>query len=222
MSDGTCVVALGDRGTGKSTLIRRLALAEATTERGEVRAGYLAIYVTPNGEETDPWPGVSYEAEELEALAADEGGEYPGLVVCRGGPRAYDVAARVALDVCRELVVVFVVDELHRVLKHNFSDQLALAEVFHEGRHRRIRLFGISQWPARIDSRVLYAADETYWFRLHAPGNLNWIARNYSVEAADEVASLPDYRYVHVEEDRPPASWRWRSDRRRPPPAEST
>lgn len=212
--DGKLWAYLGDPEQGKSVFARRRALEEGTTPDGDVRDGHVLIYVTPNGEETDPWPGPTLSVERVESLLSDDSAEVPEVFAVRGGPRAYEAAARVALDVAPRLRPILVVDECHRVFRENFSDALGLAECFHEGRHRGIDLHVITQWPARADKRLFRASRCTHWFHLHEADDMEWICRRYSVRAAEEVLALAPYEHVDVPLGHPPSHWIWRSDRR--------
>lgn len=213
--DGRNAVFVGDRGTGKSTKARALALHALTDSRGRPREGVLGILVTPNGPDSDPWPGgTELTPEELDKLLATERPEVPHLIVIRGGPYAYHRAAELALLCCDQFRVLILVDECHRVFREGFGDGTPMAELFHEGRHRGIDVYFVTQWPARADKRLIRSSDAVFWFSLITPEDLEWIAGRYSVRAARQVEELPPYHYVRIVRDRPPPEWRWRADRK--------
>lgn len=219
--DGRNVVFVGDRGTGKSTLARWLALAALTDSRGRPYKGVLGIYVTPNGQGTDPWPGPSFDLEALEKLLAEDAPELPPLMVVRGGPAAYHAAATLAMQAGEAgFRVLLLVDECHRVFREGFGDGTAMAVLFHEGRHRGIDVYFVTQWPARADKRLFRSSDAVWWFRLLTPEDLEWIASRYSVAAAMQVDELPDFEAVRIVKDRPPPEWRWRADDKRRLPSD--
>lgn len=215
-TDGRVFCYFGDRKTGKSYLARRLVLEsvaideedEDGDDRRVIAPMALAIYVTPNTESTDPWPGPT-----LAAPPATLDARTPRAFAMRGGA-AYEQAAEWIMLHCTRRRIVFLVDEAHRVWPENFSPRSKMAELFHEGRHRGVDLHVISQWPSRIDKRLVYAADETRWFRLHHPRTLEWIAGEYSREAGQQVAGLPRRKWITVLEDNPPPEWRWKWTRK--------
>ena len=201
-ADGRVMLYFGDRKTGKSYLARQAALDSASVN-GRVCRMAVVVYCTPNTASTDPWPGPTLQAPP-ESMA-----QCPRAFALRGGS-SYEPAAEWIMAHCGERRIVFLVDEAHRVWPENFSPSSRMAELFHEGRHRGVDLHVISQWPAKLDKRLVYAADETRWFRLHHPRTLEWIRVQYSLGAAQEVAGLPRRTWITVLEDDPPPAWRWK------------
>lgn len=200
-ADGRVFLYFGDRNTGKSYLARKMALDSAAVN-GRVCRMAVVLYVTPNTAATDPWPGPTLQ----EPPPMDRA---PRAFALRGG-QSYEPAAEWIMAHCGERRIVFLVDEAHRVWPENFSPASRMAELFHEGRHRGVDLHVISQWPSKLDKRLVYAADETRWFRLHHPRTLEWIRGQYSLAAAQEVAGLPRRKWITVLEDDPPPAWRWK------------
>lgn len=189
---GSVEAYFGGRGTGKSTLARENAIEDAGP-------GHLVVYITPNHAASDPWPGEDRKLTDTSA--------FPYAVAYRG----YDVN-QVAPIIWRAVTawrVTLVIDEAHETFPEGFSRVSPAGILFHRGRHLGIRLHVISQWPARVDKRIVRAADVTHWFRLRAAEDLEWLRRRYGDRAPLDVRKLPNYHHIDIVNDDPPPEWDW-------------
>ena len=148
------VLALGKKGSGKTALIRKLAYLR-------LRSGLtpLILYHDP-GAQIDHRRGALFTSVEDAEAYWRANKALPGLSVFRDVD--VDELCLLAMQIKD---VTLVIDELDRVCKGKHWESPAAKRIVHEGRHKRVDLFGTFRSTRNVNEDIIGQSDYIFLFR---------------------------------------------------------
>lgn len=178
-TDGAIITVAGMRGSGKTTLVRRLVARSRRLLVGDPERKY------------DPQPGdlVAEGSAQLRQLI-DQGQllnpRAPFRIIYRDQEAVCKVTAPAVAMALRDCTVVL--DELAKFCTPSqLPDQLAAVII--DGRVRRVNLIGTTREPQEIHDRCFSQADLVYFFHFEPGNGLDRIRRRYK-DLADRLPQL--------------------------------
>lgn len=75
----------------------------------------------------------------------------------------------------------------------------AVRALWKRGRHYRLSIAAATQRPHECARVISSQSDHIVAFRQHEPRDIAWLARTISPAAAEQVSTLPRYAYLHAE-----------------------
>lgn len=178
------VVILGKKGTGKSSLLRRLVYQRL---QGAPRH---TVFFDDSGCQVRGGVVFTSAAQAAKHIAARG---VPRLAVFRGVD--VDDIAQLALRVHD---VTLVLDELDRACNGKAFSSEAVKRIVHYGRHERVDLWGTFRSTRNVSEDLLNAADRI--FLLHHSAacypDIDAIRRRFGPQIADAVTRLEPWRFV--------------------------
>lgn len=166
---------LGEPGTGKTTFARNLIEAHRHPRRR------FLIWSEWGG-----FRGVRIK----DAAALRQRSTWPPVAVLGGDPE--DVV-KLALEARNTTVVVDEIQHLAPATQRRFPKGSAMWSVLREGRHHRVFLVGITQFPLSVSADLRDAAHYLFCLRLSDPYQLSYVRQRCGVQFAAKVATHTGY-----------------------------
>lgn len=185
MSQNAIVIAVGKKGSGKTTKIMPLA-----------KRCRRAIIGDPEGK----WPvrrgdTVVTSGAELTAFLRDVGALDPRVrfrVVYRDVAERMALAAPGAAFVTRNCSLVF--DEMAWITRRAQAPAY-VAQIAQFGRDRRVNLLCTTREPQEIPDLLFAMSDLIYFFQVQPGNGLDRIRRRYGRDVAAEIEQFPPFRF---------------------------
>lgn len=200
MNEGRNIFVCGRTGTGKSYLLHRLLDRETR----------LVVYL-PKREE------VTWRAIYFDALQPDEAvqfwqfwgrcvlGRAEWLTQCRRFRLVYqprdafsaEEFERLCLSVYLCGNLTFVAEDLMGYCGTVAQLGSGFKTLLTAGRTKGVTCYMVTQRPYRIPREVTSQAREAFIFQSHEPADVDYVKDAFGIEAAERMAALGQYEYVH-------------------------
>lgn len=194
MTDGVIILAVGQRGSGKTSKIRQLAGYAGPGGPALVRPRRLLVCDPEGRWETGPRDVVVNGAGELLAALRDAKAEAPRRpfrIVYRDDAETMQLAGPGAAWAVRN--VTLVLDELVWICHAHYLPPY-LKRIIQVGRDRGIHLLGTTREPQEVHDLLFSQARLLYFFRVEPGNGLDRIRRRYRT-LWEELPGLETHRY---------------------------
>ncbi|MDD3444193.1 MAG: hypothetical protein PHS60_02180 [Zavarzinia sp.] len=196
VTEGRNIFVCGRTGSGKSYLVKR-AIRDA---------GRLLVYL-PKREDAD-YPGVYFDVRSGEAvdfwntwMEVNRQGRSYRLVYRPADPFEAIAFDRLCMGVYYAGDLTFVAEDLAGYVNERANLGAGFKTLLTAGRTRNVTCWLLTQRPYRIPREVTSQAREAFLFAAHEPNDVAYLKEAFGVEAAERLAGLGQYEYVHWTED---------------------
>lgn len=200
MRANALIFAVGQKGAGKSSLIRRWASQHPRT-----------LWLDAVWEELEGAPAgsIAYDLDELQALLRDRARHSHWRLIFAGARADYPAAVQLLQPVHPRAPgyaqavggVTVVCGEADVLAPNNGRMEESVRDLIHRGRHHRVSLFAAARRPAEVARDLSSQADLLVFFQVAEPRDVQWVRARIGDAAAEAVAALAGHDYLLYHSD---------------------